>query len=88
MGDYRFSDHSIKRMIKRNIIRREIEEAILSGEIIEKYQDDKYSPTCLICGNTNESRPLHVQASVPPLVVIVTAYEPEPGQWIDGKIRR
>jgi len=87
-GDYRFSDHAVKRMIKRAINRREIEEAILTGESVEEYPDDKYSPTCLIYGKTHEGRVLHIQASLPPLVVIVTTYEPDPEQWIDGKLRR
>ncbi len=86
--DYRYSDHAVKRMIKRAIDRHEVEEAILVGELIEEYPDDKYSPTCLIYGKTRAGRVLHVQASLPPLVVIVTAYEPDSEQWIDGKIRR
>lgn len=56
--------------------------------VIEEYPDDKYSPTCLIYGKTRAGRVLHVQVSLPPLVVIVTAYEPDSEQWIDGKIRR
>ena len=87
-GDYRFSDHAVKRMIKRAIDLHEVEEAIFAGEFIEEYPDDKYSPTCLIYGKTRAGRVLHVQASLPPLVVIVTAYEPDSEQWIDGKIRR
>ena len=87
-ADYRFSDHAVKRMIKRAINRHEIEEAILAGESVEEYPNDKYSPTCLIYGKTHEGRVLHVQVSLPPLVVIVTAYEPDPEQWIDGRIRR
>ncbi len=87
-GDYRYSEHAVKRMIERAIGRHEIETAILTGELIEEYPDDKYSPTCLIYGKTSEKRVLHIQASLPPLVVIVTAYEPNPQEWIDGKIRR
>ena len=34
-GDYTFSDHAVKRMIKRDILRREVEEAVSNGEIIE-----------------------------------------------------
>ncbi len=87
-GDYRFSGHAVKRMIKRSIDRHEIEEVILSGEIIEEYPDDKYSPSCLIYGKTQKERALHVQVSLPPLVVIVTTYEPELQEWINGKRRR
>ena len=87
-GEYRFSDHAVKRMIKRSIGRHEVEEAILRGEIIEEYPDDKYSPSCLICGKTGKERELHVQISLPPAVVVITTYEPDPEEWINGKIRR
>ena len=76
-GDYRFSDHAVKRMIQRSIDRNEIEETVNCGEIIEEYPDDKYSPSCLILGQTISKRNLHVQLSLPPKVVIITAYEPE-----------
>lgn len=36
-GEYRFSDHAVKRMIKRSILRHEVEEAFCGGEIIEEY---------------------------------------------------
>lgn len=87
-GQYKFSDHAVKRMLKRSIRRNEIEEAIRSGEIIEEYPDDKYSPSCLIWGRTGRARVLHVQVSLPPLIVVVTTYEPDPDEWIDGNVRR
>jgi hypothetical protein len=87
-ASYRFSEHAIKQMIKRRIDRHEIEETIFEGEIIEEYPDDKYSASCLILGKTRAGRELHVQASLPPLVVIVTVYEPDSEEWIEGKIRR
>ena len=34
IADYTFSDHAVKRMIKRDILRNEVEEAIYHGEII------------------------------------------------------
>lgn len=85
---YSFSDHSVKRMIKRNVTRQEVESIILAGEIIEEYPDDKYSPSCLIWGKTENGRDLHVQVSLPPLVVIITVYEPDQEEWVDCKIRR
>lgn len=87
-GEYRFSDHALKRMIKRSIDRLEIEDAVLSGEAIEEYPDDKYSPSCLVYGKTKAGRDLHVQLSLPPIVVIITAYEPDKKEWIDCKSRR
>lgn len=61
---------------------------ILGGEVIEEYLDDKYSPSCLIFGKTKRRRPIHVQVFLPPKVVIITTYEPDPNEWIDYKIRR
>ena len=87
-GKYRFSDHAVKRMIKRAINRYEIEDAIIAGEIIEEYPEDKYSPSCLVYGKTRKGRNLHIQLSLPPAVVIITVYEPDESEWIDCKVRR
>ena len=86
--EYRFSDHAVKRMISRSIDRSEVEDVITRGEVIEEYPDDKYSPSCLIYGRTKKGRDLHVQASLPPTVIIITIYEPESSEWINYKIRR
>ena len=87
-GEYRFSDHAVKNMTKRLIERSEVENVIIKGEIIEEYFDDKYSPSCLIYGKTQKGRDLHIQVSLPPTVVIISTYEPDPGEWIDCRIRR
>jgi len=76
-GEYRFSDHAVKRMISRYIDRSEVEDVITRGEVIEEYPDDKYSPSCLIYGKTKKGRNLHIQVSLPPTVIIITVYEPE-----------
>ena len=81
--EYRFSDHAVKRMIERNVSRAEIEESIYNGRIIEEYPEDKYSPSCLIYGQTNKKRDLHIHLSIPPMIVIITVYEPSPEEWID-----
>ena len=76
--------------ILRHITRKEILEAIENGEIIEDYPEDKFGPSCLICGKTSLERPLHVQCSYPtrPKVKIITVYEPDPEEWVDFKKRR
>ena len=87
-GEHRFSEHAVKRMIKRYIERFEVEEAIIKGEIIEEYPEDKYSPSCLIYGKTKKGRDVHVQVSLPPKVVVITTYKPDPNEWIDCRVRR
>lgn len=87
---FEFSKHAVDQTIIRSIGIDEVREAIRNGEIIEDYPDDKYGPTCLIYGKTNEGRPVHVQCSYPSRSVlkIVTVYEPEAERWIDYRIRR
>ncbi len=87
-GEYRVSDHAIKRMIQKSIEQPEVIETILNGEIIEEYPHDKYSPSCLIYGKTKAGRNLHVQVSLPPKVVVITTYDPDPAEWIDYRVRR
>ncbi len=87
-GTYRWRQHAIQRSIEREIAEGEAVEAILNGEIIEEYPEDKYGPSCLILGKTTTGRPLHVQCSLPPTVWVITLYEPDPEEWIDSQTRR
>lgn len=89
-GHFEFSKHAVDQTLWRQIRVQELREAISNGQIIEDYPDDKYGPSCLILGFTEERRPLHVQCSYPsrPLIKIITSYEPDPDGWIDFKTRR
>ncbi len=87
---FEFSKHAVDHTILREISVQEIVSVINKGEIIEDYPDDKYWPSCLIFGITEQGRPLHVQCSYPsrPIVKVVTVYQPKPEKWIENKIRR
>jgi hypothetical protein len=71
---FEFSKHSADQTILRRISIDEIREAIVAGEVIEDYPDDKYGPSCLISGFTAAGRPLHIQCSYPtrPLIKVIT----------------
>ena len=89
-GNYRFTIHGFERCVERHISPNEVLHAILTGEIIEEYSEDKYGPSCLIYGIGEERRILHVQCSINP-VWIITAYDPtlNPDKWDkDFKRRR
>lgn len=88
-NDFELSQHAVNQSIVRGIDVQELREAIMAGEVIEEYPDDKYGPSCLIFGMTVTNRPLHVQSSYPsrPLVKIITLYEPDPKNWMDFKLR-
>ena len=87
--DYWFTIHAFERCVERVISPVEIKDVILSGEIIEDYPEDKYGPSCLIYGVTEEGRILHVQCSIE-LVWIITAYDPTlyPEEWDEDFKRR
>ena len=80
---FEFSKHAVDQSILRQIRVQEVREAITNGQVIEDYPEDKYGPSCLICGSTQAQRPIHVQCSYPSrlLVKIVTVYEPNPKRW-------
>ncbi|MFC2131156.1 DUF4258 domain-containing protein [Bacteroidota bacterium] len=78
-GQYELSEHAFERAIERKILFSEIEEAGLNIEIIEDYPSDKYSPSCLLLGSSNEGKVLHMVVSRADLdyVKIITVYEPD-----------
>ena len=39
-------------------------------------------------GKTKKGKDLHVQISLPPVVMVITTYEPDAEEWINFKIRR
>jgi hypothetical protein len=82
-GAMEYSLHAVRQMVARNITPEEVADAILAGEVIEDYPEDKDGPSCLVLGRTRAGRSLHLQCTHPsrPLVKIVTAYEPDPAEW-------
>ena len=88
---YEFSKHAADQSVIRDISIVEFEEAISNQcEITEDYPEDKYNPSCLILGFTNNGRPIHVQCSYPvrALIKVITPYEPAPALWTDFRIRK
>jgi hypothetical protein len=88
-GDYAFTPHAFQRAEERDITPTEVEEALLAenAEIIENYPDDSRGPSCLILGWTYLRRPIHIQVCYPPLVEVITVYEPDKAKWRDFRIR-
>jgi len=75
-GLFEFSKHAVDQGIIREINIDDLITVIMNGEVIEDYPDDKYGPSCLIFGLTNQNRAIHVQVSYPsrPLLKIITLY--------------
>ena len=85
-GSYILSIHAFERIVERNISEEEIRFAGSNSELIEDYPDDKYSPSCLLLGYTNEGNPLHLQVSRQKgkYVKIITIYYPDVEEWLNN----
>lgn len=81
--------HALKRLRERKIPVHAAVEAILCGEAINQYHDDKPFPSYLIF-NGNDNEPLHVVVSTDgDAVYIITAYVPDLDEWeADYKTRK
>lgn len=70
---------------------QEVFEAIMSGEIIEKYGNDKPYPSMLIYGRAQSERPLHIVCAYSEeddLAIVITAYQPDLKLWMDYRRRK
>ena len=81
-GKIRWTNHAMIRLLQRDITQRDVENAILSGEIIEKYEDSYPYPSCLIYGMSLNNIILHVVCgSSDTELWIITAYYPDNTEW-------
>jgi Domain of unknown function (DUF4258) len=87
---FEFSKHALDQSILRNILVKEVREAIDNGQVIEDYPDDKYGASCLISGLSQDLRQIHIHCSYPtrPLLKIITVYEPSSQRWNDDFTQR
>jgi hypothetical protein len=86
----KWSTHCLERMQERDISIVDIEQCILSGEIIEDYPDDFPYPSCLIFGYTVNKKIIHVIVGTDEsLLYVITAYYPNTTKFMeDLKTRR
>jgi hypothetical protein len=88
-GKYRYTIHAAEQRIARSVARKEIEQVLLTGDVIEEYPDHHYGQACLVMGKTDKGRVLHVLCSLKEGLAIVTVYEPDLNKWeADLKTRR
>ena len=84
----KISLHAAEEALAEHITRSEIEAAMLNAQLLEDYPDWWLGPSCLIYGQTEAGRDLHIVASYLSLpVTIITVYEPRPPKWITPILR-
>jgi len=85
-----FRVHALRQMFNRRIDETDIEEVVQKGTIIEEYPDDTPYPSYLMY-RTVRGRPLHVVGAYDKeegVIIVVTAYEPNPDRWEEHYTRR
>ena len=89
--DIIFSQHALQQLFKRSISIEQVKNAIIYGEEIRSYPDDKPYPSKLLLAFENEV-PLHIviaQNFTENKIIVITAYHPEEIIWMaDYKTRR
>jgi len=64
------------------ITAREVRLVIMRGEVIEDYTEDARGHSCLILGNGDSGRPVHVVCTPKSeYLAVITAYLPDPAEW-------
>ncbi len=87
-GDYLFSDHADEEKTKDKLSVDEVEEAILSGKVIEERLNDPRGESRLVSGISKNSKLIHIVIGLRfRKPIIVTVYTPSEEEWMYGKIR-
>lgn len=87
--DYLFSEHADEERTKDKLTTEEIEQSILSGEVIEERLEDPRGESRLIVGKTKEGKIIHIVIGLRfGKPVVVTNYIPSQEGWISGRIRK
>jgi hypothetical protein len=79
-----FTSHALNQMnlTERMIMREEVIETILDGNVIEEYLDDPRGKSYLLCCKTKSGRTIHVVcAPKKDYLAIITAYIPTNDIW-------
>lgn len=88
-GNIQWTEHVMKRLIKRNITRTEVKAALMTGTIIEEYPEDYPFPSCLVLGISLPSHYLHVVCGIGNnRLWIITAYRPDSAIWNESFTKR
>ncbi|OGD85939.1 hypothetical protein A3B51_02695 [Candidatus Curtissbacteria bacterium RIFCSPLOWO2_01_FULL_41_18] len=84
---YDLSSHAHRERQEEQITVTEIEQALLRGDIIEKYPKDERGESCLVAAKVG-TKPLHIVCGKRNnRLLIITVYRPKPPTWKNYKKR-
>lgn len=88
---YEISQHAERERRNDNLSIADLENAILTGEIIEQYPEDPRGSSFLVLGYAMDGRPVHIVVGILPQnwMRFITVYVPDPNKWeSDWKTRK
>ena len=91
-GDYELSIHAQQERLEEDLDVVQIEEALLSGEILEQYPNDPRGESCRVVGYAG-TKPVHVvigwarRSAASRTLRTITVYMPKPPRWPDPQTR-
>lgn len=81
-GEYYFSKHGDQERQNDNLTIAEVEEALLTGSVLEQYENTGRGECCLVAGFTNTGKPIHIICGTREnWLVIITVYIPRPPKF-------
>lgn len=87
--DYLFSEHADEERTKDQLTVKDIEEAIISGTVIEERPADVRGESRLVTGKNRNGKLIHIVIGIRnDKPVIVTVYTPDEDLWLHGIIRK
>ncbi|HYN77049.1 MAG TPA: DUF4258 domain-containing protein [Lamprocystis sp. (in: g-proteobacteria)] len=79
---YRYSRHGDKERQNDRLSLLEVEEALLSGRILEQYPDTGRGESCLVAGFADDGKPVHIVCGrMDEWMIVVTVYVPTPPKF-------
>ncbi|MGH8584286.1 MAG: DUF4258 domain-containing protein [Gammaproteobacteria bacterium] len=82
--EYYYSLHGDQERQNDNLSLLDVEEALLSGRILEHYPDTGRGASCLVVGFSNSGKPIHIVCGRRAEdMVIITVYIPTPPRFIN-----
>jgi len=91
-GDVRISEHGYDELAEDGLTARDVLSGVPGAVFVEEYPNYWKGPCVLFLQKDRSGAPIHVVWGIPRghdnLVVLITAYRPDPGRWDQTLTRR